>query len=765
MRRTFSAAGIAAVAGLVFAAVAAAEVATVVFSSREEGSFPRTVRAEGATIEVDLSALGKGLTVHRAVLRPAGDINPRYGRDKPEPVTITVGKGKDRLGLLPPRCRGFVCTRAVADAVQAGAGKLVFHAVSLRGYDRKNARLEVTCGAKVGGKIARVKDLRAWHKSGQTFLAWMHPAPPTSAEKLTAEEYNAIVRKLGAAKEKFTFRIYRHTKPITGRNIAEAELIDEVGPLTGWNTEYRGKYTLRSKGGKVFRYVVRDGEEPAPPGTGIYAHNPKKPGEAYYAASVAVNGEEDLSGFGKGDATAEGVAETVGQGEPVLQRVRKPGEYKHHFYNTEATLHEYTRWEAPPNCNLPSRPIDYIVGVLPKRPKKAPLALRLHGWGGSMHGGGFWVNAHKGTIMVSTNQLPYDWWTGYHEFTNTFRSWAEGAVHDYTQTRLLSFVDWVDTKWPVDETRVSVGGGSMGGSGTTNLAVHHGKRIAWAAGSVGVHIPDSSPQFTSSYIHCYGQVKWRLPFEDAGVSAFNYFSNEWYVLNHPTAEIGLVCFSNGKNDGQIGWPQAVRFWRAMQKARQPHVFKWGMGGHGEGVRVPTRRIGRRGKEVIDCRTDRTLPAFTRCSLDGDPGKAIAKPRKQYEKEKAEVKAWNKAHPDRKDRRYYDRYDGDTHGMSNGYLYWDTSDENVIDEPGRWSLIVWLTDDAPQDACTVDVTPRRCQKFKPEPGEGFQWTNFQKDGEEWTPVGSGTATADKWGLVTLEKVEVKKAHNKIVIERK
>ena len=94
----------------------------------------------------------------------------------------------------------------------------------------------------------------------------------------------------------------------------------------------------------------------------------------------------------------------------------------------------------------------------------------------------------------------------------------------------------------VDKTRVSVGGGSMGGSGTTNLAVHHGKRIAFCGGSVGVHVPDSSPQFTSSYIHSYGQVKWQLPYKDTGVSAFNWFSNQWFVLNKPNADLGLVCF-------------------------------------------------------------------------------------------------------------------------------------------------------------------------------------------------------------------------------
>jgi len=70
--------------------------------------------------------------------------------------------------------------------------------------------------------------------------------------------------------------------------------------------------------------------------------------------------------------------------------------------------------------------------------------------------------------------------------------------------------------------------------------------------------------------------------------------------------------------------------------------------------------------------------------------------------------------------------------------------------------------APKDACTVDITPRRCQKFKPKPGETFKWTNASlKDNK---PVQSGTVKADKWGLVTLPQVKVSKGKNRVSIIR-
>ena len=742
----------------------AADLATVRFSSGEVGSFPKTVTADRSKIEVDLSALGKDLTVFRAVLWPHGAIDPRRGRDKPEPITVTVAGATDPLPLLPPRYKGFVCTTAVADAVKAGTGKLVFKPVSLRGYDRKSAHLEITCSLKTKTRIQPVKDIHAWHKAGQTFITWTQPPPTVTPAQLKSKEYTAFAAEL-ATKGAYVFRIYRHTLPITSKNIAQAQLVDQVGPLTAWNTEHQqAHYTLRGNY-TLFRYVVKDGQKPVPPGTGIYAHNPKEPGKAYYAVSTTLNGEEDLSDL----PTAGPVDETVGPGEPVLQKIRKLGPKEHIFYQRGATLYYYTRWEAPPRCNLPSRPLDYLVGILPNTKAPSPLALRLHGWGGSMHGGGFWTYPQLGTIMVSTNQIPYDWWTGYHEFNGTWRSRRDGAVHDYTQQRLLAIVDWVDTKWKVDKTRVSVGGGSMGGSGTTNLAVHRGTRIAFCAGSVGVHIPDSSPQFTSSYIHNYGQVKWQLPYKDSGVSAFNWFSNEWFVLNNPNADLGLVCFSNGKNDGQIGWEQALRFARALQKARQPHVFKWGLGGHGEGVYVPPCAAG--------CRTDRLLPAFSNCSIDGKPGKPQRKPRAQYVKEKEAAKEYRKKTGKWK---HVDPYDGDSTGMFNGYLRWDTRDQSIVDTPDAWSMIVYLSSPdsrgrggAPKDLCTVDITPRRCQAFKPKPGESFKWTNTQlppepKKGEKPADaklVASGTVTADQWGLLTLKAVKVTKARHRVRIERK
>jgi hypothetical protein len=95
---------------------------------------------------------------------------------------------------------------------------------------------------------------------------------------------------------------------------------------------------------------------------------------------------------------------------------------------------------------------------------------------------------------------------------------------------------------------------------------------------------------------------------------------------------------------------------------------------------------------------------------------------------------------------------------------------MIDEPNRWAVTIWLAGSdkrpelsSPADSATMDITPRRCQKFTANPGDRFRWTSTSiQDG---TTVGSGEITADRWGLVTIQGALVSKSRNRILIERR
>jgi len=718
--------------------------ATWRFAAGDAGTCPKTVTTPAGKIVVDLSALPKAATVFRAVLGMSRDRAPGRGRESDQAVVVPAGQPDKPLPLLGPRYRSFDATAAVAAAVKAGAGKVAFQVKALGGWKRQTTFLDVSAAAAgAKAKLPKVSALSARHRNGQTLLTWTQPATAVDKDKVTFGEFKTL-RKAAAGKGgRISYRIYRSAKPITAATIARAELVDRVGDLTCWNTDYYGVYPNAKH--VVPRYVAADGQAPVAPGTGIYAHNPAKASKAYYAVTCVVAGAEDLSAFDAGNALAKPLDEKPGPGEPICQRIEKPKKF---FYTENITLHYYVRWEAPPRCNVPSRPYDYVVIVPAKVLKPAPLNLILHCWGSNFLGKGGayswhgWQDKTRG-IGVASNQIPYDWWTCYHENAGTWKAWTDGVVRDFTPARLLAFVDWVSGKWAVDPARVCVSGESMGGSGSTFMPIRYPDRFAYAYSAVGIHNPASikGSGFHESYAGNVGWMKARLK-HASGQGVWDYLNDPMQVRKRPAANLPFIGFGNGKNDGGIGWPHAVDLAKAFQEARQPHAVVWRLRGHGSGTFYPN----------IDFRADQSLPAFTACSLDDDIGTAtrIKEPKK--------VKMpWGQI--------MTDIYDGDPEGGINVHLRWKTDD--VVDAADRWEMTVMLTSKAPKDACIVNITPRRCRKFKPKPDQTFTWTSTGQSRLAGAvaankSVQSGQATADKFGLVTLEKVAVTQAGNRIVL---
>lgn len=625
----------------------------------------------------------------------------------------------------------------------------------------------------------QVTELKAWHRQGQTFLTWKEVAPPDLNDEATCKQ----LRNLKRAMAKTQYFIYRSDKPIT--SLEGLTRVGQARQLSGWNSEFYGR---KSDKGKVRRWVVKDGEAPVPPGTGIYVHNPRHPpaqgGEpgsdlvnrnktrmkAYYAVTYSKDGKENKT-LGDGNTLRVAVEEIEGQGVPVLQREVKPKKFQ---YINGPTLHYYARWESPPNFSVESFPIDYLVAIPPKiEAKPTPVGLHLHCWGGSLNSGyGYWFSCiKKGTAyLISSNQIPYDWWTGFNEKSFSPDGFKVGpnqddsakhVVRPYSTTRMLSFLDWAAKKYDLDLTRAFTAGNSMGGSGSNMFAVRYAERIAWSVGWVGVHDAGNSRKFTVSYEKCYGKKAWNPKFED-GTPAFDYYKDAWYLRKHPRKEIGFITWSNGKNDSGIGWPQAVAFLKAMQETRRPHLFVWGMGGHSTRAMMPKKSSS--AVMPIDIRLGMSLPAFTYCSLDDDPGTAAPKSTEQIEAEKKALREKAEKEPNERKRRHLlgikpSRHDGDDKGQVNAYLYWETAD--IVDEENKWEVNVGLIDSAPKDNCTVDITPRRLQKLKAKAGQIFTWTNASAG----TELQSGEVTADEHGLITLEKVTVMKAKNRISIVRK
>ena len=591
----------------------------------------------------------------------------------------------------------------------------------------------------------------------------------------TGGDVGKLRSQLAQKHGRLRFRIWRGREKITPQTIAAAKLVGECGLMTCWNSGYHQGSTNRAA---PVLYRVADGGHPVPWGTGIYAHNPAEAGKAYYAVTVAVAGEEDLDSLAAANTTAEAVEEVVGQGVPILQWVEQPKDW--HYRGGPLTRLIYTRWEAWPHASTPSKPIDYLVAMgdepMPEKPVRdmprrawrvepAPVGLHLHCWGASLNGGyGWWHNAHRGAVLIASNQIPYDWWTGYHEANGTCKTYGDGFVRPFTMNRTFGILDWASRQWkeapePVrkhwrklDLSRVFTAGSSMGGSGAPMYAIRHGDRVAWCIAWVGVHVPELSPQFKGSYQGNYGPRHEQITMADGRTSPWDHFSDVHWLRKNIKTETGFIMASNGKSDGGIGWPQAYQFARALQETRRPHLFNWGPGGHGTRTLIGSNFD-------LDVRIDQTLPAFTNCTVDNDIGTGTLKTKEQMAAERQRIAEKLKAEgkPVPKNISVLPT-DGEPGGAYNAHLWWQTHD--VVDEPRAWEMTVILKASAPADTCKVDLTPRRLQKFATPRGAKFTYvvTDLQKN----QVLGRGAAEADEYDLLTLKQIPLVKGRNRVAI---
>ncbi len=138
------------------------------------------------------------------------------------------------------------------------------------------------------------------------------------------------------------------------------------------------------------------------------------------------------------------------------------------------------------------------------------------------------------------------------------------------------------------------------------------------------------------------------------------------------------------------------------------------------------------------RLDQSYPAFGNASANHEPGNGLAG-------------------------------DGDSVGTINGHLRWERA--TIVDTPARWEMTIRLQDlvtepamgmqvtvPAPPSA-TVDVTPRRLQRFAVVPFASYAYANLDASSNV---VASGVVTADALGLVTVPGFAVSSGGNRLVL---
>ncbi len=415
---------------------------------------------KGPTVlRYDLSQIKPGTRIYQASLRMSTDkpkltVNSRaymepgyydplriHGEFSPtRPVLIyPLHNGADGvpapdpkpLELEPPRFRSFDVTKVVQEWVAGKRPNLGFLVKDFVYWVHWQSTLEIRYEGKPAGVLpAQPTNIRAVHRKGQTFITWTEIDKLITKDPVTWKEFETTFIKAfpkmthtwwklkSIPRRAVWYRIYRHTKPITAANLAEAEWVDETYSLSGYDGRIH-EHTCRGENWTglrpsviVPRYVIKnppDGKlkpggthknlpewtgEQLPLHTGLYVHHPRVPGKSYYAVTVLENGVENTVTLSDANSLAKPVDEKPGDGEPILYRVLEQ-RVGHGRNATPAETQYYVYWAGPAYHNLPRHAFHVIVSF---PSANAGPGIRVRSGVGDM----YWSELVGGTH-------PYEW--------------------------------------------------------------------------------------------------------------------------------------------------------------------------------------------------------------------------------------------------------------------------------------------------------------------------------------------------------------------
>ncbi|HWB78301.1 MAG TPA: hypothetical protein VG755_25220 [Nannocystaceae bacterium] len=506
-------------------------------------------------------------------------------------------------------------------------------------------------------------------------------------------------RAEGTDGESYRYRLYRAATPIASDEdlVGLTPVVD--GILNHSGQLFGGAFTPAQRLDATLPMAVReDLGEPLPAWSGLAVATTEDDDCAWYAVVATDLDGNALESIAPGvNATIDPIAEAVAPRRPVL------------VYESSARGKYSSSTEITGTPNL-------------------PLVITLHGsqaqGGGAGDYGDYWSyfgdatmgwraglpgvfsveETHSGPqtlimrnrdaiVQPSGDAALETMWFGY-------VAELEGARHAYpfTERRLEWMIPWVIAHYAADAQRVYLSGGSMGAWGTITFGLHRPELFA-------ALFPDR-PRFRQTSLTSVTTEPAPDDTLPDGTPWSEHHDAIAFVTSYRGDDLPFVGWNCGRQDGFATWQEQVDMVHAMTELKLGFAFAWNDGDHSEGSNAaaaiamwyPPERFAR----------DLGYPAFSHSSIDDDPGPG-------------------------------DAASGDLVGGINLGFSWT----DPTDTPDTWSsAIANALAVAPM---TVDVTPRRAQQFRLDPGESVDFTTSRGD--------AGTIVADERGLVTAVAVEI------------
>ena len=443
------------------------------------------------------------------------------------------------------------------------------------------------------------------------------------------------------------------------------------------------------------------------------------------------------------------VVDSIRPPEPVVTKIEEHDQY------TRVTISQTTDdyLDSPGNAGRSF----VAVATIPHAATAdapAPVRVYLHGIGASP------AVAGSGTEFRVAPHDPDDtYWYGYDAALADDDPDAEpaGDVPDYTQRRVMHLLGWVLETYPeADETRAYVTGGSMGGAGAMQIGLWYARHFAYIGSSFAQAIPrNHRPARLGQLEGLWGPSDG--PLWDA-------IDLTRMLRDSAEARDQYLFTRHGKDDSTIHFGAAVLpspltgagLYDTLQELGVGHLSVWDEGGHGPGDPLLGGSwwdddFSPMHDDMTFLRSDLAFPAFTLSSADGDPGDGGGNGKQSWSVnagfagtvEVVGDTGWN----------------GEIAGALNRFLRWDAV--ATVDTLERFALPLHVHDGDGKDPpkagypsqgdrfdgelpVVVDVTPRRLQAFRVQPGERVVWSFGQQRGE---------VTADATGSLRVPGLEL------------
>lgn len=532
-----------------------------------------------------------------------------------------------------------------------------------------------------------ITSIRAVYRHGQTFVTWNDLAE-------------------GEAGANYRYSLYRSDQPITAQNLDQAELCYR-GVLNNSARLYGTAFNRKDRIGPDKPYcVIEEGGKPLPPWSGLAVVTVPEPGKSFYAVVAT-------------DLKLKPVSQVV----PGHSATTSPVDEK------SAPIQPIKLYDAK------ERKGPYVTSTSITGKKGLPLHVTLHGsqanGGGAGEYGDYYLffgtrdmghrdglpgvfsvtevrdKAGNHLLLRARDALEHPsgtrametYWFGYW-CVPQWAKHAEPRVYPFTENQLTWMTRWTAERYGADLNRITMGGSSSGAVGSMNVGFRHPELFAAV-------FPVAGRVRKVPAISLEGKLERGAPalMSDGKTSYHDHVDGPRFATQHRD-DLPFLCWACGRHDGYATWQEHIDMVRALTEAHHGFAFSWNNGGHGDGGKAMQALA--RNYPAAKFARNQSYPALGHSSLNQNMGNGDPK-------------------------------EGDLVGGINLGFGW----KDVLDEPGRWSIT--LSNDLAKADMTVDLTPRRCQQFKPRPGDRLHWTT--------STGGSGTITADLHGLVTVPRVVI------------